>query len=58
MKRFLSILVCLVALLPSQTSCKEPVEPEPEMVPVREVLISRTKDSLKIGQSLTLTANI
>ena len=39
-------------------SCKEPAPPQPEVIPVREVLISRTVASVKIGQTLTLTADI
>lgn len=39
-------------------SCKEPAPSQPEVIPVREVLISRTVASVKIGQTLTLTADI
>ena len=39
-------------------SCKEPAPPQPEVIPVREVLISRTVASVKIGQTLTLTADV
>ena len=39
-------------------SCQEPAPPQPEVIPVREVLISRTKASVKIGQTLTLTADV
>ena len=49
---FLSILsFCAV-------SCKDPVPEEPATVPVREVLLSRTKASVKIGQTVTLTAQV
>ncbi len=39
-------------------SCKDPIPPEPVVVPVREVLVSRTKASVKIGQTLELTAEV
>ncbi len=58
MKRYLHISICLVVLTLCATACKEPTPPEPELIPVREVLISRTKASVKIGQTLALTANI
>ncbi len=49
---FLSVLsFCAV-------SCKDPVPEEPATVPVREVLLSRTKASVKIGQTVTLTAQV
>ena len=52
------LIATLFLLALCALSCKEPVPPEPEVIPVREVLISRTKASVKIGQTLTLTADV
>ena len=58
MKPVRLLLSVLPLLAFCAVSCKDPVPEEPAKVPVREVLLSRTKASVKIGQTITLTAQV